>query len=82
MGSVHLDSKYNNPEVFILGLTDSNHVVLLFKAVLIFGVISYKLKMGVRNFKRHDHLSIMFTNDTPLSIQYCKVITFILALNQ
>ena len=34
--------------LFILGLTDSNQVVLQFKAVLVFGVISYKLKMGVR----------------------------------
>ena len=63
MGSVHLDSKYNNPELFILGLTDSNHVVLLFKVALIFSVISCKLKLDV---KWRDHLSIMFTNGTPL----------------
>ena len=48
MGSLHLDSKYNNPELFISGLTESNHVVLLFKEALIFGVLSYKLKQGVK----------------------------------
>ena len=48
MGSVHLDSKYNNPELFILGLTGNKHVLLPFKVALIFCVISYKLKLGVR----------------------------------
>lgn len=63
MGSVHLDSKCSNPELFILGLSDSNHVVLLFKVALLFSVISCKLKLDV---KWRDNLSILFTNGTPL----------------
>ena len=41
MGSVRLDSKNNNPELFISGLTCSKHAVLLFKLALIFCVVSY-----------------------------------------
>lgn len=48
MGLVCLDSKNNNFELFILGLIGSKYVVLLFKLVLIFGVVSYKLKLGVK----------------------------------
>ena len=48
MGSVRLDSKNNNPELFISGLTGSKHAVLLFKLALIFCVVSYKLKLGVK----------------------------------